>query len=170
MKFCIVKNGIVTQTVGAEQLDWDSTHSCSASALTQAEQIAFGVFPITPSPQPTFDDMSQNCIEDIPILIGNTWTQQWTVSQASTSEIQNRAIIKVQDYMTQQAQISGYDDLVSACSYTGAPNPFQVESQSFVTWRGNCWQTCHTILAAVQAGTQPIPTAAQLIAALPVRV
>jgi len=52
----------------------------------------------------------------------------------------------------------GYDNIDRACSYAGAPNPFQAESQAFVAWRGNVWAACY----AAQANppeVQPTPEA-----------
>lgn len=76
--------------------------------------------------------------------------------------------LQVQAHLDNTAASRGYDDVVSACSYAGAVNPFQAEGIQFVTWRGNVWATCYTLLAEVQAGTRPIPTVAELLLLLPV--
>lgn len=74
----------------------------------------------------------------------------------------------VQSLLETTAQSVGYDGIVSACSYAGAPNPFQAESQRFVSWRGNVWATCYAIMGQVQAGNRPVPTESELLAELPV--
>jgi hypothetical protein len=76
----------------------------------------------------------------------------------------------VQNHMDEQAKLKGYDSILSACSYAAAPNQFQVESKSFLTWRAACWAYCYQVQANVIAGTQPMPTALELIAGLPARV
>lgn len=76
----------------------------------------------------------------------------------------------VQDFMDAAAKLKGYDSILSACSYAGAPNSFQAEGQSFLAWRAACWAYCYQVQAAVTAGTQSMPTAAQLIAGLPARI
>jgi hypothetical protein len=76
----------------------------------------------------------------------------------------------IQQHLDNEAQLKGYDNITNACSYAGAPNPFQAEAQSFITWRGNVWAYCYGELAKVQAGTRPMPTIAQIISELPVRV
>lgn len=76
----------------------------------------------------------------------------------------------VQGYLDQEAQIKGYDTIVSACSYAGAPNAFQAESISFLDWRAACWQHCYQVLADVKAGTITAPTKEELLAGLPQRV
>lgn len=75
----------------------------------------------------------------------------------------------VQSHLDGEAQAKGYDNIISACSYAAAPNPFQAEAVSFVTWRGDVWAYCYQELAKVQAGTRPMPTIEQIIAELPVR-
>jgi hypothetical protein len=76
----------------------------------------------------------------------------------------------IQQHLDDAARLKGYDNITNACSYAGAPNPFQAEAQSFITWRGNVWAYCYAELAKVQNGTIPLPTIAQIIAELPVRV
>lgn len=73
----------------------------------------------------------------------------------------------VQQFMDADAKAHGYDNLLSACSYAAGPNPYQVEGEAYLTWRGAVWAYCYTVLAAVEAGTQVAPTAEALIAALP---
>lgn len=65
------------------------------------------------------------------------------------------------------AKAQGYDGIVSACSYAGAPNYFQAESVAFLEWRAACWVHCHQVLAQVQANQRPVPTPEDLVAELP---
>lgn len=76
----------------------------------------------------------------------------------------------VQKYLDDQAKLKGYDSILSACSYAAAPNIFQIEGQSFLTWRAACWAYCYQVQDLVQAGAIPMPTAEQLISQLPTRV
>lgn len=76
----------------------------------------------------------------------------------------------VQRHLDRKAQDRGYDNIVSACSYAGAPNPFQAESQAFLDWRSAVWQYCYKVLADVAAGVRAEPTEAQLLAELPALV
>lgn len=75
----------------------------------------------------------------------------------------------VQNHLEQGAKTAGYDDIISACSYAGAPNPFQAESQSFVSWRGNVWAYCYQELNKVKTGVRPFPSVEQIISELPIR-
>jgi hypothetical protein len=76
----------------------------------------------------------------------------------------------VQAHLDTSARTRNYDDIVSACSYAGAPNPFQAEGAAFVTWRGDVWAACYQIMGEVQGGQHGAPTIADLIAELPVLV
>lgn len=76
-------------------------------------------------------------------------------------------IAAVQDMLDTEARRKNYDNILSACSYAGAPNPFQAEAVSFVQWRGDCWSRCYAILADVQASRRTQPTVAELVAELP---
>jgi hypothetical protein len=100
-----------------------------------------------------------------------------TATLAETAEIDVRRSVMptvaeytaaVQEHLDAKAREHHYDDIVSACSYAGAPNPFQTEGIAFVTWRGACWTLCYSLMAEVNAGTRQQPTILQLVAAMPV--
>lgn len=86
------------------------------------------------------------------------------------AELQTSLTSAVQAHLDAKAQGNGYDNIMSACSYAGAANPYQSESAAYVGWRGNVWAHCYQVLTDVQAGNRPVPTAAALIAELPVLV
>lgn len=76
----------------------------------------------------------------------------------------------VQAELDADAQAKGYDNIISACAYAGAPNPFQDESKLYITRRGNVWAYCYAELDKVINGTRPMPTIEQIISELPARV
>ena len=73
----------------------------------------------------------------------------------------------VQVHLDSEAQAKGYDNIISACSYAGAPNPFQAESIQFITWRGNVWAYCYAELAKVQSGERQVPVLEDFLNELP---
>lgn len=75
----------------------------------------------------------------------------------------------VQAHLDVSAQEAGYDNILTACSYVGAPNPFEAESKTFVTWRGKVWAYCFGEMQKVIAGTRPMPTLSEIISELPQR-
>lgn len=78
----------------------------------------------------------------------------------------------VQGHLDAQAKALGYDSIATAVTYADEPAVprFQAQGLAFRAWRSNVWEACIVHLAAVTAGTAPVPTAAELIAALPVFV
>lgn len=109
--------------------------------------------------------------------IGMQWsftTNSWVdVRAAAVIAAENLAnseapyLTAVQRHLDVAAKSKGYDNIVSACSYAGAANPFQTEGQAYVTWRGDCWDYCNKQLAAVNAGTRSAPTPDGLVSELP---
>lgn len=75
----------------------------------------------------------------------------------------------IQSHLDISAQEQGYDNILTACSYAAAPNPYQAESITFVTWRGNVWAYCYSELQKVISGTRPMPLLSEIISELPVR-
>ncbi len=75
----------------------------------------------------------------------------------------------IQAHLDVSAQEQGYDSISTACSYAGAPNPFEAESKTFVAWRGNVWAYCYGEMQKVIAGSRPIPTLSAIISELPKR-
>ena len=74
----------------------------------------------------------------------------------------------MQSYLDHTAQERGYDGILSLCSYATSANPrFGPEGQAGVSLRDAVWAYGYRIIAEIQAGTRPVPSAEELIAALP---
>ena len=101
-------------------------------------------------------------------VLGDLWDgSQFSKPQKSLAETQQEFSEVIQNLLDSKAKEKHYDSIVSACSYAGAPNPFQEESIAFLAWRGAVWQKCYELLAQVEQGVSPVPTVDQLIAELP---
>lgn len=89
--------------------------------------------------------------------------------EAVTPEQMKASIVTaVQAHLDSQAQSKGYDSILSATSYAGYPNDFQLEGIAFGTLRANVWKYCFTQLAEIESGERPIiPTVEEFIAELP---
>lgn len=99
------------------------------------------------------------------------WTKVETAEQkaqkAQDSLIQSLTSA-VQSHLDTKAKERNYDGILSLCTYATSTNvQFAAEGQAGVTWRDAVWAKCYEIM---DAGTQPAPTAEQLIAELPVFV
>ena len=75
----------------------------------------------------------------------------------------------VQQHLDTFARTRNYDGILSAATYaTSAVPKFKAEGQYAVEARDATWAKCYEVLAAVEAGTRPMPTLDELLAELPV--
>lgn len=103
-------------------------------------------------------------------LTTSAWLDVRAASVIAAENLANSALpylVAVQQHLDAAAKSKGYDNILSACSYAGAVNPFQAEGQAYVAWRGGVWDYCYKQLALVNARTRPAPTPAGLVAELP---
>jgi hypothetical protein len=90
---------------------------------------------------------------------------------ASVAELVKAYLINaVQAHLDAGARELGYDDIKTAATYAGeaAVPRFQNEGIALRSWRSLVWDHCHVVMNAVTAGERAVPTAAELIAELPV--
>lgn len=104
------------------------------------------------------------------VKISDEEANQLNNPKLTIEQIAAKFELDIQSYLDDEAQLRGYDNITTACSYAAAPNPFQAESISFVKWRGNVWAYCYGELAKVQNGSRAMPTIEQIISELPARV
>lgn len=75
----------------------------------------------------------------------------------------------VQRHLDDFARTRNYDNIMSAATYATSTVPkFAAEGQYAVEARDATWAKCYEILAAVEAGSRPMPTLDELLAELPV--
>lgn len=75
----------------------------------------------------------------------------------------------VQQHLDTFARTRNYDGILSAATYATSQVPkFKAEGQYAVEARDATWAKCYEILAAVEAGSRPMPTLDELLAELPV--
>lgn len=126
-----------------------------------------GWTPFTASPEDTEQfgrDIYAECIEEIHGAIA-----PYIAPVKTAKQIQAEITNAVQSHLDSAAKASGYDDILSACSYAVMPNAFQEEGAKFLHWRSLVWIHCYQVLADVQSGKRTTPTPEQLINELPVR-
>lgn len=77
----------------------------------------------------------------------------------------------IEVHLHAEAVAHGYDNIVRACMYAAAVNPYQSESQSFVAWAGEVWFYTLSELDKVKLGTRtPTPSAEDIVSELPARI
>lgn len=101
---------------------------------------------------------------------------QWMLANGSTqAEVdayaRDQAVAAIQRRLDAFAQTRGYDNILSACTYSFSAVPqFAAEGQCAVASRDSTWAVAGQIFSEVQAGTRPVPTEAALLAELPALV
>jgi hypothetical protein len=73
----------------------------------------------------------------------------------------------IQRHLDAKAHANFYDDIKSAALRAGYPGPFHAEGVRYAQWMDACWAKGYDVLNAVENGTRPAPTLAQLINELP---
>jgi hypothetical protein len=69
------------------------------------------------------------------------------------------------------ARALGYDDIKTAITYRGDPNPkFAAEAEGLFQWRSAVWTQAYALLADVQAGQAQFPTVEAALAMMPALV
>lgn len=82
----------------------------------------------------------------------------WDSPQARAERIIPAIQSAVQGRLDAFAQTRRYDGILSACTYATSTVPqFRADGQYCVQVRDATWAKCTEILAAVQAGTRPLP-------------
>lgn len=95
-------------------------------------------------------------------------TTDTVIRQKIMQDMMNKGEELVTQMLNHEAQLKNYGDIVSACSYAGAPNPFQEESTRFLAWRGSVWSSLYRYVNDVVSGVSPIPSSMEeVLAQLP---
>lgn len=85
-----------------------------------------------------------------------------------TAEQRIAALLRVVDaHLNAGAATRRYDSITTASIRAGYPGPFHDEGVAFATWMDATYARCYEILAQWEAGEIAEPTAAELIAMLP---
>jgi len=176
--YALIENGQVAQyPYTLDQLRGDNPQTIFAAQMTNEMFSEWSVFPVLPTSQPEYDEITQNLIEDTPILIDGNWNQVWEVRSATAQEIAERKqqikdeiTVEVQERLDAFARTRGYDDIVSACSYAVSQHPkYGVEGRYCVEAREDTWDVLFQIEDDVVADIRPMPRSyADIEADLPV--
>lgn len=90
------------------------------------------------------------------------------VDPPTTAQIMAEFTSAIQTRLDAFAATRGYDGILSACTYATSTVPkCTAEGQCAVNARDTTWAACYAMLAEVEAGTRPMPTLAEVIAAMP---
>lgn len=76
---------------------------------------------------------------------------------------------QLQRWLDQTAQAFGFDNIATAVTYADEPAVplFQAQGAALRAWRSHLWLAGRLMCAEVKAGTRPVPTEAEVLAAMP---
>ena len=81
----------------------------------------------------------------------------------------NTLTAALQGAMDEEARMYGYDDIKTAITYRGDPNPvFAAQAEAFFVKRSAVWTQAYALLAQVEQGLAQFPTVEEAIAMMPV--
>lgn len=110
-------------------------------------------------------DKGANCIENgVPIIKDFRTPEDVKADKLKSFEL------AIKSHLDDEAKAKGYESILSVCTYAGYTNPYQLEGQSFIQWRGLVWEYYYTELAKIEAGSRTEPSIEEFILELPVYI
>ena len=98
-------------------------------------------------------------------------TQTWIQVPLTETEIIDQCNALLNEKLDTFAKERGYDNVLSACSYATSTVPkFQLEGQTCVRLRDECWNCLFSIISDVRDGIREMPTWEQIETELPALV
>ena len=113
-----VTNGTVDQypyTIG--QFRRDNPNTSFPRTISDATLADYGVYPVSTADEPSYTARTQKLVQaDNPVLVGDTWTIQFTVQDRSAEEIQANDDAEATKNRTDR------DALLADCDWTQMPD------------------------------------------------
>lgn len=98
------------------------------------------------------------------------WTKVETAEDKAAkalAALETSLIQALNGHLDEVAGERRYDDRFTCSLRAGFAGPFQAEGIAFAAWMDQCNLVGYTIMAEVKAALRPVPTPAELIAAMP---
>lgn len=120
------------------------------------------------TPDLIMDDVPQGFFQ--PKWDGSVWVEgkdSTEIEVIRSQQTEDYFTSEIQLWLNEEAKTKGYDSILSACSYAGYINPFQIEGQKFGAWRSDVWTQGYIILDEVKNSVRTIPNIEDLLLELP---
>jgi len=172
MQYCQVNpNG---QISGPQWLPQSFTTVSNFNALDDASLATYGYYPYTPSPIPSFNPATQRLSQSF-AFDGTFVSDTWTVINLTAEEQQAYVIQRLTEigngigsFLDQAVSVKQYDSILSATSWTLSNiTTYKSEGDAAIAYRDSIWSLFYSMVQAVQAGTQALPTVGEFFASLP---
>ncbi len=144
---------------------------------------------VFPAPQPAHNAVTRTVREITPSVSPlGAWEQRWEIVElfatqgerdaaiaaaaaAASARVVEAFDLALTEHLDATARAKKYDNRITCMVRAGFIGPFQAEGLAFATWCDTCNILAYQMLAAVQAGTEPMPASpAAFIATLPLMV
>jgi hypothetical protein len=79
-------NGAYEKPYSIGQLRKDNPNTSFPKNPSEALLAEWGVFPVTPTPQPAYDPATEKVIDDAPVYVEGAWQQTWQVVPLNDQE------------------------------------------------------------------------------------
>lgn len=96
-------NTTKTYPYSINQLRKDNPQVSFPKNPTDALLASYGVFPVTHTDRPEYNQTTQNLTEGQPALINGVWTQVWVVTDATPEEVEQRKAEQLNSIKQQRA-------------------------------------------------------------------
>jgi hypothetical protein len=115
---------------------YDNPQTSFPAIVTDQIAAEFNVFPVTETPQPDYNPLTQNVVWQNPAFINGVWVQQWAVENAPADEVARReAAAKSDNKATAES-------LLQATDWTQQPDvtdpsitPYLTNKDAFTSYR-----------------------------------
>lgn len=163
MQYCYIQNG----GIGAPTQLPETFAGVSNFFALDADMLpSYGWYPFTPSPEPSYNPQTQKLVSELQIsgetvvqnhsVVALTLDEQIAFVTSRLTEIGNR----IQPYLDSQVAVKQYDSIVSATSWNLSNiTIYKSEAEQATAYRDQVWQEFGNLVAGVQAGNTPLPTA-----------
>ncbi len=144
---------------------------------------------VFPAPQPEHNPVIQSVRETTPVLtVKGHYEQSWEVVELFETQAERDAALAAEAAVKMQATVTAfdtaltahldataqskrYDNRITCMVRAGFAGPFQAEGLAFAAWCDSINVMAYQMLAAVQAGTEPMPESPEaFISTLPAMV
>ena len=152
----------------------DNPNVSFPKTISETVLAEYDVYKVVEQVEPEIDPTTHKVVVKGIENIDGVWTQTVEVVPLTEEEIQIAFDARIQffknivsEYLDQAVIEKGYDNIVSACSYAGYPNEYQLEAQAAIEFRASVWSMCYTILDDVKNKVRTEPTEEELLNELP---
>lgn len=89
-----------------------------------------GYVAVTETPRPSYDTITDNCLENMPVFDALTgWTQSWTIQTATAEEVYDRTELLASEVRTER------NTRLTACDWTQLPDVTLATKSDWATYR-----------------------------------